>query len=354
MPEVRLRAGRLVGGRAPRVPGVRESLIAGVGFVALAWLLTGMFSQNTLSHVGSGLALALIMLSLVLLTGYGGQVSLCQLTFVGLGAFVMGRWFSDGSPVGLLLAAGVAGAVGVFISLPALRLTGLYLALATLAFARAMDLMFFPRADIFGYGRRLRVSRLRLLGMSFQSDRSYVILLAVVFAAGGIGVLALRRGPFGRRLAALSDSPAACATLGMNQVWTKASVFALSAAMAGVAGALFGGYQHAVSQNDFLMLQSLALLLAAYIGGINTVTGALLGGIALAMFPVIQAHVPSIRQLQYFGTGLAAITLARNPNGMAGSVAPVLDMVRAPRRVRAPEAETVIPSEVDRLAGITS
>ncbi|MHB8671630.1 MAG: ABC transporter permease subunit, partial [Acidimicrobiales bacterium] len=163
MPQVRLRAGRLVGGRSPRVPGLKESLMAGAAFVVLAFVISPLLSFNTLSHAGQGLALGLIMLSLVLLTGYGGQVSLCQLTFVGLGAFAMGKFAGGGSPMGLLVAAAFAAPWGFLVSLPALPLTGLYLALATLAFARGMETLFFNNPHVFGFGGRLRVGRISLL-----------------------------------------------------------------------------------------------------------------------------------------------------------------------------------------------
>src|SRR5690606_29762517 len=94
----------------------------------------------------------LVMLSLVPLTGYGGQISLAQLSFAGIGAMAVGRWGSDGSPLGVVLALLLAGAVGAVVALPALRLRGIYLALATLAFAVFMDKVVFTQQALFKGG----------------------------------------------------------------------------------------------------------------------------------------------------------------------------------------------------------
>src|SRR5207248_3607069 len=145
-------------------------------------------------------------------------------------AFAMGRVAGGASPFGLLLAVVISGAVGALVALFAVRLSGLYLALATLAFAQAMDLCFFENSNVFGFGGKQAVGRMALFGVHFGGDRAFVVLLAIVFSLLGAAVLALRRGPFGRRLSAMSDSPAACATLGLNTTSTKLAVFAISAA----------------------------------------------------------------------------------------------------------------------------
>src|SRR5205085_4111787 len=103
--------------------------------IATASVLAGVLDRGDAIRVGEALALGLIMLSLVLLTGYSGQVSLCQMTFAGLGAYAMVKVGGGGNPFGLLAAAGLGAAVGAVIALPAIRLAGLYLALGTMAFA---------------------------------------------------------------------------------------------------------------------------------------------------------------------------------------------------------------------------
>ena len=229
LPQVRLRVGRALARRPMKVPSLRTSLVGAAVLVAGSWILAENLSVTNLFTFGSGLAFAMIMLSLVLLTGYGGQISLAQMTFAGLGAFAMGRVAGGGSPWGLLAAMGFAAAGGVLAALPALRLRGLYLALTTFAFAWGMRNLFFNNNHIFSQGGAQHVGRLDLFGLSFHGNRAFVVLTAAFLAAGLVGVLAVRRSSFGRRLTAMSDSQVACATLGMSLTWTKLVVFAASA-----------------------------------------------------------------------------------------------------------------------------
>ena len=268
-------------------------------------------------NLGTGLALGLIMLSLVPLTGWGGQVSLCQMTFAGLGAFAMARLGHGGSPWGLVAAAVLAGAVGAAVSLPALRLRGLYLALATLAFASAMDDMFFPSSTAFGFDGSVAIPRPRFFGITHgvrpllrdlpRPPSSRLVAMAL---------LALRRGPFGRVLSAMKDSEAACATLGLNLTTTKLTVFILSAALAGVAGALYGAMESVAGSIDFMMLQSLPILLLAVVGGVATAGGALFGGLSLGLLPLLSNVFPGLEGITLLGSGLAGITLGSNPDGI--------------------------------------
>jgi branched-chain amino acid transport system permease protein len=330
LPHDRLRSATFAGAVAPRTAGFRSSVVWGVILVVGAFVVSGHLSPGNLLTATNAFALAFILLSLVLLTGYGGLVSLGQLTFVGLGSFMMGHFGHHGSLLGVVAAVALTAAVGALIALPTLRMRGLYLALATLAFASVMDSVFFTNQ--LGTGGSLNVDRVRIPGIPTQSDRAFFMLCAVVFALGAIGVLALRRGPFGRRLVALNDSPAACATLGMNVNWTKLVVFALSAGMAGLGGVLFGGATTIVTANSFIAFLSLVILLLARIGGINTATGAFLGAFVFALFPVLQQHVPQLANLQYLLTGLAAISIGRDPNGLGGKIAMLAERVRPGRR----------------------
>src|SRR5204862_5116279 len=185
---------------------------------------------------------------------------------------------------------------------------------------RLADALFFLNPKVLSRSS-LGVHRLHIPGLSFEGGRANVVLLATAFAMMGMFVLAIRRGPFGRLLGAMRDSPSACATLGLNLTTTKLGVFALSAAMAAIGGALYGGSQGTVTSNNFVFQQSLFLLLIVTIGGINTVSGALVGGVALALFPLVAAHLPErFTQLSYLGTGFGAMSLGRNPSGIIGQM----------------------------------
>jgi branched-chain amino acid transport system permease protein len=319
----RLTASGVHGSVVPGIPSLRTSWLAAGAFTVGAGVVAQNLSGSDLTNASVGMATAIILLSLVLLLGFGGQISLCQLTFVGIGALVMGHVGPTSTVLGLVVAALVTGAVGVLLALPTLRLQGLYLALATLAFAQAMDDAYFGKA--FGANNSLVVPRLHLPFVDTTSDRGFLVLSAAVFALTAVGLMALRRSKYGRRLTALNDSAAACATLGIDVNRGKLAVFGLSAALAGVGGAFYGGSHTAVSSNDFVLLNSLVLVLLLLVGGRATATGALLSALSVAvLFPQLRtalADVPGTSQLQFLVTGLAVLLVARAPNGLAGELA---------------------------------
>jgi branched-chain amino acid transport system permease protein len=261
------------------------SLRGGVLLVAAVILGVSFLDVGDVAKLGIGLAFGLVCLSLVPLAGWGGQVSICQLTFAGIGAYAMSKFGHGGSLLGYVAAAALAGVVGGIVALPALRLRGLYLALATLAFATAMDNMFFPWSAVFGFDGSVPIPRPDLFGYHVSGDKAFDIFLAVVFAVVSIGLLALRRGPFGRVLIAMKDSEAACATLGLSLTVTKLAVFILSAAIAGLAGALLGGAESVAGSTDFEMFASLLVLAAVAVGGVSLCSSAVLGGMALGFLP---------------------------------------------------------------------
>ncbi len=304
---------------------LRRSVINALVLVSVVLVAVPFLSISNTFLLAAGLATAIIMLSLVPLTGWGGQISLAQMSFAGIGAVTMAKLGGDGTIWGLVAAIVVTAAVGAVVALPALRLTGIYLALATLAFAVFMDSMVFTQQRL-GLATSLNVGRLDLPGVSFDSNGAYTVLLAISFGLLGIGVAALRRGPFGRRLLAMKDSPAACATLGLNLTTTKMSVFALSAGMAGLGGALLGGFREVINPQLFSFVASLPILLLAVVGGIGVVGGALFGGLLLTMaLPLIQNNAPegsflfdwlTVESLVLMAPGLIGIGLGRNPNGV--------------------------------------
>ena len=351
LPQDRLR-GRSTGVRPPRVAGARESLVTGAAFVGVAVVAALVFGDGTLSTLTTGVSLGMVLLSLVLLTGYSGQVSLCQLTFAGIGAYAMAKVGGEGgAPVGLLAAIALAAAVGAVVALPALRLRGLYLALSTLAFAYCMDYVFFSNEKTFGSSLSLSVEPVYIPGVDLTGQQAYFVFVCVLFALAAIGVLWLRRSTIGRRLVAMGDSPAACATIGMSLPLTKLVVFALSAGLAGLGGALLGGQQGLVGPTDFTLLGSITLLLLAVVMGIRTVTGMLFAGIALAYGPVLQSNVDVLRDVVSLLVGLGAIGLGLNPNGVFGGHTPLQrrrerKAAQLARRLEAAEAEEALHGEV--------
>jgi branched-chain amino acid transport system permease protein len=154
----------------------------------------------------------------------------------------------------------------------------------------------------------------------------FVVLTVVVVVFANV-FLAVRRTKFGRMLAAMRDSPGASQMIGMNVTAQKLKVFSLSAAMAGFAGALFGGLQARVGQLDFLWFRSLSVLLVATIFGITSVSGALLGAFFFVVLPDVLREISEggdstsvTLAFQPLIIGLLAILTARRPEGVAGRI----------------------------------
>lgn len=319
MPQAQLRVGQVKGIVSAPVPTVRRSLVAGAALVVLVALLTLSMSGSTILLAGTAATYAMVMLSLVLVTGYGGHVSLAQFTFAGVGALAYAKLDSP-TIFGLVMAALIAAAVGALVALPVLRLTGLYLALSTLAFGVLMDKLVFQASFAFGFNGSLPAQRLSILGITVTDGGTYVLLMTIVFTAMGIGLLQLRRGKLGRILIAMRDSPAACGTLGLNMRWFRVGLFGMSAGMAGLAGALFAGLRQTISATDFQLLSSLPLLLLAVVCGVTSVTGAAIGGVFFMMLPVLQSNYPGLAGLAFVVIGFGAVALGRDPNGLANLI----------------------------------
>jgi branched-chain amino acid transport system permease protein len=310
--------------RQPRPEWSGALLLAG-SVVGVAIVVAMIIAAPDADSAARVFGLAIIALSLVPLVGYAGQISLCQMSFAGIGALTYAHLAPGGSPLGLVAAAVVTGAVGAVVALPALRLSGIYLALSTGAFALFLDRWVFtwPTAHLgglqvsfFGLGS-ITVPRLSLPGVDAADHRPVIVELAVAFALLSLVVVAIRRSSFGDRLLAMKDSPAACATLGLDLTTTKLAVFALSAAMAGVGGALYATAFGAVSAPSFSLFQSLPILLVSVAGGIARPGGALFGGLALGSIPVLAKVAPRFTNLFAFLPATIGITLGRSPNGVA-------------------------------------
>lgn len=298
------------------------------GFVASRTLSpTDLFGSTQMWGLG------IIGLSMIPLIGYSGQLSLCQLSFAGVGAITVAHLGDGGEPIALLWAAMICAVIGAIIALPALRLSGIYLALGTAAFAVALDRWIFqlPKWNwgnhtyqVFKSGT-LPIKRFDLPWVDIDSDRAYFVFGAVCFALVSLVVVAIRRGEFGKRLLALKDSPAACATLGMNHKLTTLSVFATSAAIAGIGGGIYGGAIRSVSSTNFEFFTGLSILMSMVIAGLTSPGAALFGGILLGT-PLMTNLFPDWAQLTTILIGLNGIALGRNPNGfIAAQIRPKWD-----------------------------
>lgn len=312
-PQSRLRAGVVRFREESRVPSWSTSVLGAVTLVAIVVGISGMLTRANTLLLLNGFTFAIVALSLVPLTGYAGQMSLAPLTFAGLGAIAMAKLPGNGNLLTFVGAIVIVAVVGAVVALPALRLTGIYLALSTAAFAVLVSKLVFNQRQTFQTGN-IAVPVLDVPLVDIGSPRSRLILASVAFSVLGLGVVAVRRSRLGRRFIALKDSPAAAATLGMNLTRTKVIAFAMSAGIGACAGALAGDK---VSPQHYDFTQSLPVVLLAVVGGVGTVGGALFGGLLLGGNSILASVVPSLKNLSKVLPGTIGITLGRNPNGAA-------------------------------------
>jgi branched-chain amino acid transport system permease protein len=323
LPQEKLRVGRIAGTKLPRIPSWRSTLLWSAVLIVAAFALTSQLGNGNNSRFGMAMCLSLIMLSLVLLVGYGGDVSLCQLSFVGVGALVAARGFAipftglgfhpQVSLLSMATAFVLTATVGALVALPALRLRGLYIGLGTLAIAAAMDHTVFETTLVgFGaQGSNLDVGRPTFLA----SERAFAMAVVVAFVVMAWFVLSIRRGKYGRILLATRDSQAACATLGFSTTLTRIAVFAMSAGLAGIAGVFFAGMRHTVGTLDFYFFNSLPLLLFATVFGVTSITGVLVGGLTYGLIRYGSASQANVASIVLF---VGIRMLVGNPNGLVG------------------------------------
>ena len=221
-------------------PSMRGALLFAASALAGGVVMATTLGEVDLITYGQIFSIGIIALSLVPLVGLAGQISLAQLGFAGIGAVVMAHQGAGGNPLGVVLAVVVCAGVGALVALPVLRLSGIYLALATAAFAVALDRWIFNLPDfdvgplhisMFTQGS-VDVVPLRVFGYAFDTPARQLLLANVAFVAVAMLVVAGRRSVLVRRLLAIRDSEAADATFGLNLVVTRLGL---------VGGALFAG-----------------------------------------------------------------------------------------------------------------
>lgn len=314
----------------------RRVAVSAAVFVLAAGLLGPHLSIANVFTVNRALALGIIGLSMVPLVGYANQLSLCQLSFGAIGALSMASLGKGGNPLGLVGAFVIAGTVGALVALPVLRLRGIYLALGTAAFAVLLDRWLFtlPKLGsgsftihLFGIGGA-SVDRLEIGPLDFTGDAAQTILLATVFALIAALIVWIRRSRFGRILLAMRESETACATLGLKLRSARLGVFALSAGIAGIGGALLGGVYENATPSYFTFFGGLQILLLVVVGGVGSVSGVSLAVFFLALTEWISRTHPGSSDLINCLPGLAGIGLARNPGGVASDLANSLAALR--------------------------
>jgi branched-chain amino acid transport system permease protein len=319
---LRGRERRLV--RVP-LPSARGTAVYAVCVIVFAvFLVTVLDSEGAISY-GPVFSLGIVALSYVPLAGYCGQISLCQLSIAGIGAVVWAHLGAQGQLWALPVAVLVAAIAGALIAVPALRLSGIYLALGTAAFAVVLDRWVFtlPSFEVLGVRIALfdqgsvEAAGPSLFGWRLDSERELLLLAAVFLSLVSLALAWLRRGTLGRGLIALRDSEAAYATLGGRPLAVKVLVFAVSAGIAGLGGALYGMQQQAVTAEQFNLVANLPIFLVAVIGGLGAIGTGLFTGLAYVAPPHLLGHFGDwAHDVSTLMIALAGMALAKSPGGV--------------------------------------
>jgi ABC-type branched-subunit amino acid transport system permease subunit len=332
---------------------------------AAACFVAGLILLLVLSNVLrfafiSSLTVTCIALSVVVLTGYVGQVSLAQMSLAGIGGFTLGHISSSwhiGFPWSLILAGLCAVPVGLIIGLPALRLRGVNLAVVTLGFAAAMDAVVFNSQSFTGGTAGLPIPEPRLpgLNLAISQGKSYptvifgvVVLIVVILLA--LLVARLRRGPAGRMLLAIRSNERAAGSVGINVAQGKLMAFGLAAFIAGVGGALTGYMQGELTSDSFAAFTSISLLAIVFVAGVGRIAGAVVAGImfsAAGLFVTFLDLHLNVGKYQAIVAGVALVlTAVQNPDGITSTATgkgPAVALVKLRDRAAAEYAK--------RLAG---
>ncbi len=312
------------------IPRNRPKVVISVTLVGMLLLIVTKGSYRF--GLITSMIVAVIALSLVLLTGFIGQISLAQAAFAGSAGFAVSKLASDAHiafPISTVIAVAMATILGVVAGLPALRIRGAQLAVVTLALAVALERFVFrnpnftklsgnliPDPKVFGVDLSVRSS-------SSIARLPFGLMVLAILVAVSVAVGNLARGSTGRRFLAVRSNERAAASLGIDVSMTKLTGFAIASGLAGLGGTLIGYSRGQLSADSFGALVGVSFLAFAYLGGITSISGALVAG---TFAPLGITYVIFNRLFENLGTAYLLIsgvslilTAIFNPIGIAGA-----------------------------------
>ncbi|MDO8363946.1 MAG: branched-chain amino acid ABC transporter permease/ATP-binding protein [Actinomycetota bacterium] len=327
-----------------KLPMVGRSLAAGwvrVLLVVLGAVGLGFASEDLAIAATTSLLAAIVCLSIVVVTGLAGQLSLGQYALAGLGAFVASRLADTHGlpfPVAVLAGMVVAVPVGIVFSLPALRTRGLFLAISTLGLALAVEQLILFNRDWTGGFVGTVVDEPTIFGWSVFSithPNRYAVVVFVVFSLLALGVVNLRGAPSGRRLLATRANERAAASLGISVMGAKVYAFAVGSFIAAAGGALLAFRLPNVRFDQYGVFASMNAVVLTVLGGAGFVTGALIGGALLAggLVTELLQHTLDLNKWATLITSSALVLMLMwSPDGLAR--VPAALAARMTRRLR--------------------
>jgi sulfate-transporting ATPase len=308
---------------AGRVPIGR--VVVGAAALALACIVFDAGWANSITVLA---ALAVVVLSVIVVTGYGGQLSLCQGALAGLGAWLAARFLLVGIPFELAVLLGILITVpaGLVVAVPALRTRGVTLAVATLALGALISSIVFNNASLTGGYEGLTIQNEQFFGVNVDPilhPVAYSLFTVGAFVVGGLLVANVRRGRSGRRLLAVRGNERAAAALGIGVYGAKLYAFGLGAAIAALGGVLIAFQVNYLNLSAFNVFASITVVEYAVIGGIGWISGAMLGALLAPGAPISYAF-SSLFDLNNWLVPLAGlgtiVVIAQAPDGIAANV----------------------------------
>ncbi len=296
-----------------------------IALVAAPWVV----AEYWLAQLTFVMIYAIAGLGLMLLAGFTGLFSLGHAAFLGVGAYTQAVLTNAGVPFPIALAgaAALSAAVGFVVGLPALRVKGIYLGMATLSFGFIVEEVLARWESVTGGNAGKHIKAPDLFGWTLDTGDEFYFLCLVITVISTLAILNLLRAPTGRAFVAIRDSEISAQSMGIQLSYYKTLSFAISASLAGVAGALYAHKLQFISPEQFNILQSIDMLLMIVIGGLGSVHGAFLGAIFLITMPQVIAlskdylpaaigQAPGLQGLVY-GVVLVAFVLFE-PLGLYG------------------------------------
>jgi branched-chain amino acid transport system permease protein len=302
---------------APRIGAARyATLLTVAALIVLPWIESDKFVLHVLSLIAIA---SIVAMGLQVLLGYSGQLSIGQAAFYGIGAYTSALMTTKlGLPFPLaLLGAGIAAAVASLLMVPITRLTGAYLAVATLGFSIIVYLFIkneewltggsygfisIPRAALFGYVLRDPI-------YSYYLNVGVAAIVYLTFAR-------IEGSRFGRAINAIRQDPDAARASGLRVTLLKSECFVIAAFVAGLAGSLYAHEVRYLAPNDFTFWKSIEILIMVVIGGVGSLAGAILGAAVVVGLPEFLRGIGDYRML-VFGAILIA-TMLFGEGGLAG------------------------------------
>jgi branched-chain amino acid transport system permease protein len=323
--------------RSSTTVSARRRMLGGAGLLGALLLVISRSDDVWTFRLTQAVTLAIVFLSITVITGLAGHISLCQGSLAAIGAFttyqLAGR--HGVAPLAAALAgAAIAAAVGAVLALPLRRLSGIWVAIATLAFAYFFDAVLVKMTWVGGDGiAGTTVPRPTLGPWDLADDKSFLVVALVVLGVVSLLVAQLRRGTTGLQLRALGGSEVAAQSIGISPAAARVLAFAVSGAIAGLGGSFMAMHQQSVNYaNNFTPFGALFWLVLVVTTGAGLVSGAWIGAATFALFDAVllkgalfawllrspdrvPGFLPVSQAWLFIGFGLAAVTFARHPEG---------------------------------------